>query len=116
MRLIIDEPAKEILEVLKEFLNRNDIVWKEIPVSGNDSPLNEPWYPFINMGDCPRLSTCKNCSRSDCSVVDKAKERMKKDMKELKICPTCGAIVIEKDGKYFCYRCCSPVKPEEVEE
>ncbi len=39
-------------------------------------------------------------------------------MSELKICPVCGSIVIEKEGKYFCYRCCSPVEPmiKEVDE
>lgn len=42
-------------------------------------------------------------------------------MNKLKICPSCGSIVIEREGKYFCYRCCSPVKPkivktEEVEK
>lgn len=77
MKLLIDEPAPEIITVLKEFLDRNDIVWKELPESLNESPMNEPWYPFINMGDCPRLSTCKNCTRKNCPVVVRAKERLK---------------------------------------
>lgn len=36
-------------------------------------PHNQPWYPHIDMNDCSRFSTCLNCSRKTCPVVDNAK-------------------------------------------
>lgn len=38
-------------------------------------PHNQLWYPFIDLNDCPRFSTCYNCSRKSCPVVEKAKNR-----------------------------------------
>ena len=38
-------------------------------------PHNQPWYPYIDMNDCGRFSTCFNCTRKSCTVADKAKIR-----------------------------------------
>jgi len=40
-------------------------------------PQDMPWYPYIEIEDCPRISTCKNCSIKKCPVVEKAKTRLK---------------------------------------
>lgn len=43
----------------------------------HEDPRNEPWYPFIDLNDCPRFSPCFNCLRKNCPVVDKAVLRLR---------------------------------------
>jgi hypothetical protein len=43
-------------------------------------PHDQPWYPYIDINDCPRFSTCNNCTRDSCPVVEEAIRRYENDL------------------------------------